>query len=293
MIANNEKLRHKELADFLKTRRARILPSQAGLSSTTRRRTPGLRREEVAQLAGVSLTWYTWLEQGRPIQVSTQVIEALSRVLLLDKQERNHLYLLANQPLPADIPSYQGVVNPILQHVLDSFEFCPAFIADRRWNVIAWNRAAIFIFGDFTEMNARQRNIVWGMFTENYYKQLYTHWDAHAKSLLGRFRASCGKYIEDAWLNQFIEDLKVQSAEFELWWPLHEIQNDSGVFKQFNHPKAGLLDFESSCFDVPDDSGFRLFLHVPTFGTETAAKMKSWLVEENQGAVDLNHTGSA
>jgi transcriptional regulator with XRE-family HTH domain len=279
MISNIEKHRHNELADFLKTRRAKVLPSQVGLSSSTRRRTPGLRREEVAQLAGVSVTWYTWLEQGRPIQVSTQVIESLSKVLLLDKQERIHLYLLANQPLPADIPGYQGIVSPILQHVLDSLALCPAFIADQRWNVIAWNKAACFIFGDFTEMNIRQRNIVWAMFTDNYFKQLYVDWEPHAKSLLGRFRSTCGKYIEDSWLNQFIDDLKTQSPEFDLWWPLHEIQNDSGVYKQLNHPVAGILDFESSCFDVPDNSGFRLFVHVPVSETDTAAKMKS-LVDE-------------
>ncbi|KPL76852.1 transcriptional regulator [Ornatilinea apprima] len=279
MVANNEKLRHRELAGFLKTRRAKILPSQVGLAAAARRRTPGLRREEVAQLAGVSLTWYTWLEQGRPIQVSAQVVESLCRVLLLDRQERSHLYLLANQPLPADIPAYPSVVSPILQHVLDSFEICPAFIADQRWNVIAWNEAARFIFGDFTEMNARQRNIVWGMFTDPYYRQLYAHWDAHAKSLMGRFRSTCGKYIEDAWLNQFIEDLKAESPEFNLWWPLHEVHYDSSIFKQFNHPKAGALEFESSSFDVPDHSGLKLFVHVPVPASDTAAKMKRWLGE--------------
>jgi transcriptional regulator with XRE-family HTH domain len=279
MMLNNEKHRYKELGDFLKTRRAKILPSQVGLSSATRRRSPGLRREELAQLAGIGVTWYTWLEQGRAIHVSAQVIESLARVLLLDKQERIHLYLLANQPLPADVPGYQGTVSPILQHVLDNFVLCPAFIADQKWNVIAWNKAACFIFGEFSEMNDRQRNIVWAMFTDDYFKQLYVDWTHHAMSLLGRFRSTCGKYIEDAWLNQFIVDLKAQSPEFNLWWPLHEIQDDSGVYKQFNHPKAGILDFESSSFDVPDHSGLKLFVHVPIPGTPTAVRIQS-LFEE-------------
>ena len=272
---NPDDLRYRELANFLKTRRAKILPSQAGLPSDTRRRTPGLRREEVAQLAGIGLTWYTWLEQGRHIRVSTQVLDSLSRILLLDQQERIHLYLLANQSIPTDIPDNKGTVSPILQHVLDSLALCPSFIADRRWNVIAWNKAACAVLGDFHKMNARQRNVVWAMFTEKYFKLLYDHWDIHAKSLLGRFRSTCGKYIEDPWLNQFIEDLKQESPEFNLWWPLHEIQNDSGVYKQLNHPAAGRLEFESSCFDVPDHSGFRLFVHVPLSGTDTASKMKS------------------
>lgn len=271
----NENLRYTELGDFLKTRRAKILPSQVGLTTAGRRRTPGLRREEVAQLAGIGITWYTWLEQGRPIHVSSAVIESLSRVLLLDRQEREHLYLLANQPLPAEIPVYEGTISPILQHVLDNLVLCPSFIADMRWNVVAWNKAACAIFGDFTQMNARQRNVVWAMFTEDYFKHLYLDWDAHAKSLLGRFRSTCGKYIDDPWLRQFIDDLKADSPEFNQWWTLHEIQNDSGVFKEFRHPKAGVLNFESSSFDVPDNSGLRLFVHVPSPGTETVGRMRS------------------
>jgi len=190
---SNEDFRCKELADFLKTRRAKISPSQAGLSSASRRRTPGLRREEVAQLAGIGMTWYTWLEQGRNIHVSAQVIESLSRVLLLNEQERIYLYRLSNKPLPLEKPECKSGVSPILQHVLDNLVLCPSFYADQRWNVIAWNKAACLIFGDFMKMNDRQRNIVWGMFTDVYYKKLYVHWETHAKSLVGRFRSTCGK----------------------------------------------------------------------------------------------------
>ena len=192
---SNEKYRYEELADFLKTRRSRILPSQVGLPEGPRRRTSGLRREEVAQLAGIGLTWYTWLEQGRPIRVSEQVIESLARVLLLDRQECRHLYMLANQPLPPDIQEYGGTVSPILQHVLDSLTLCPSFIADQRWNVVAWNRAACAVLGDFHTMNVRQRNVVWAMFTDDYFKLLYADWEKNAKSLLGRFRSTSGKYV--------------------------------------------------------------------------------------------------
>jgi|SRR5471030_3205324 len=139
---DNSKQRYKELGDFLKTRRAKILPSQVGLPKGTPRRTPGLRREEVASLSGIGLTWYTWIEQGRPIQVSTQVLESLARNLMLDKQETIHLYTLAGQAPPTSFPSYNESVNPMLQHVLDSLEFSPSMIMDARWNVIAWNKAA-------------------------------------------------------------------------------------------------------------------------------------------------------
>lgn len=274
MNLNNEKQRYIELADFLKTRRAKILPSQVGLSTATRRRTPGLRREEVAQLAGIGVTWYTWLEQGRPIQVSNQVIESLSRVLLLDKQERIHLFLLANQPIPAEIPGYQGTISPILQHVLDSLVLCPSLVTDQRWNVIGWNKAACAILGDFSKMSVRERNIVWAMFTDNKFKQLYVNWDHHAKGLLGRFRSTCGQYIEDSWLTQFIDDLKKESKEFNLWWPLHEIKSNNEVYKQLNHPVVGILEFEVSNFDISDNSGLKMIVHIPLPKTETDEKMR-------------------
>lgn len=274
MSINNEKYRHKELSDFLKTRRKNILPSQAGLAEGTRRRTPGLRREEVAQLAGIGLTWYTWLEQGRPIRVSVQVIESLSKILLLDKQERIHLYLLANQPLPADIKEPQEAISPVLQQVLDHLVLCPSLIMDQRWNVIAWNKEACLLFGDFTQMNARERNIVWAMFTDKSYKQLFVDWELHAKNLLGRFRSTCGQYIEDAWITQFIDELKMQSTAFNLWWPLHEVQSNSEVHKQLNHSSVGILNFGVSKFDVSDNSGLVLIVHTPLAGTDTAEKMK-------------------
>jgi len=190
---HSEKQRYEELADFLKTRRAKISPSQVGLPQGARRRTPCLRREEVAQLAGIGLIWYTWLEQGRPIRVSKQIIESLSRVLLLDKHERIHLFTLAEHLLPADIPAYQGTVSQIIQHVLDNLVLCPSFVMDQRWNVVAWNKAACLVFEDFGKVNAHERNMVWSMFTNIDYKQLFIDWQYHAQGMLARFRSTCGQ----------------------------------------------------------------------------------------------------
>ena len=279
-MTSNENYRYQELADFLKTRRLKILPSQVGLPSTARRRTPGLRREEVAQLSGIGLTWYTWLEQGRPIHVSTSIMESLSRVLLLDRNERRHLYLLANLPLPADVPEYQSAVSPALQHVLNSLVLCPSLVTYQRWNVIAWNKEANLLFGNFEEMNGRERNIVWSMFADEKYKQLFPDWTLYAKRLLGAFRASCGQYIEDSWLAQFVDDLKTQSAEFEAGWSLHEIENSCEQYKRLNHPTAGMLDFEVNNFDVSDNMGLKMVVHVPAPGTDTADKLK--LLMENE-----------
>lgn len=150
-------------------------------------------------------------------------------------------------------------------------------IMDQRWIVIAWNEAAGVIFGDFSNMNIRERNIVWAMFTDSKYKELYVDWDLHAKSLLGKFRSTCGQYIEDPWFIQFISDLKMQSSEFNFWWPLHEIQSNSEVYKQMNHPTMGRLNFEVSKFSVSDNSGLILTVHTPCEDTDTAAKMKPLL----------------
>jgi len=140
--------------------------------------------------------------------------------------------------------------------------------------MVAWNKAACAVFGDFTRMNARQRNVVWAMFTEPYYRHLYSDWEHNARSLIGRFRSSCGKFIDDPWLVQFIEDLKSESRVFAEWLPLHDIKDDSGVYKELSPPQCGILTFESSSFDVPDHSGLKLFVHIPAPGTETTERMQ-------------------
>ncbi|PKK87731.1 MAG: hypothetical protein CVV64_21660 [Candidatus Wallbacteria bacterium HGW-Wallbacteria-1] len=161
--------------------------------------------------------------------------------------------------------------------MLDNLTHCPALITDQRWNVIAWNKAACTIFGDFDSMNDRDRNIVWAMFTDCKYKELFVDWERHAKGMVGRFRSTSGKYIEDFWFAQFIEELKTRSPEFDLWWSLHEIQNNGEQYKQLNHPQVGQLDFEISNFDVADHSNLKMAVHVPMPGTETAEKMQSLL----------------
>jgi len=265
--------RNRELGDFLKKRRQSMTPVGLELEALARRRTPGLRREEVAQMAGISLTWYTWLEQGRPIQVSTSVVESLTRVLQLNEEERTYLYRLSNQPLPSESCKRQHLISPALQHVLDSLCHCPSLITDQRWNVIGWNDAAGTIFGDFEEMNELERNIVWAMFTDAKYKTLFVDWEHHAKGMVGRFRASCGKFVDDPWFKQFVEDLKAASTDFNCWWPLHEIKNNGELYKQLIHPIVGRLDFEISNFDVADHSNLKMAVHIPEPGTDTDDKM--------------------
>ena len=158
--------RHQELADFLRSRRARLSPEQVGLSRGMRRRTPGLRREEVASLAGVSPEWYTWLEQGRAINVSVQLVENLARVLQLDDNERTYLFLLAlRQPPPAELFS-PPTISPTVQLFLDQSGTTPACVVDARFNAIARNRAHCAVFGSFEGQSERDRNIIWRVFTQ-------------------------------------------------------------------------------------------------------------------------------
>lgn len=266
---DNTKQRYKELGDFLKTRRAKILPSQVGLAEGIRRRTPGLRREEVALLSGIGLTWYTWLEQGRQIQVSSQVLESLSRVLMLDKQEVMHLYTLAQQAPPDSFHAYNETVNPMLQNVLDSLKYSPSMILDIRWNVIAWNKSAEIVFIDFSKINVCNRNLIRIMFTNENYKQLFPDWEAQAKGTLARFRAACGKIIEDPWLSNFIKELRSESKEFNQWWPMHDVEPDQEIFKEILHPVLGQLRFEHTSFLVAEDTNFKMYVNTPLAKEDT------------------------
>lgn len=271
---DTERQRYLELGDFIKTRRGKILPSQVGLPSGLRRRTPGLRREEVAQLAGIGLTWYTWLEQGRPIRVSSQVLESLARVLLLDPHERDHLFTLARHVVPASPLSRQSVIKPSVQRILDSLQLSPALIIDQRWNVIAWNNASRVVFGDFGLINPLDRNIVSMIFTHNGYMSLFIDWEFHARGMLARFRTAYGQHVDDPWFAAFIENLKVKSNAFREWWPQHEAQNSSEVNKELNHPIAGTLVFESCSFVLSDNPNLKMIVNTPFPETDTEEKVR-------------------
>ncbi|MBO9600814.1 MAG: helix-turn-helix domain-containing protein [Cohnella sp.] len=273
--STNERLL--ELASFLKTRRARISPEQAGLPGSGRRRTPGLRRGEVAQLSGISADWYAWLEQARNIQVSAQVLESIARALQLDASERRHLYLLALQQLPADQPTAELAVSPTLQSFLERQGSSPAFVTDQRLNVLAWNKVTTLIYGDYGTMSARDRNSVWRTFTSPYVRQLLKEtWEAHARHRLALFRANYAKFAGDPWWMAFIGDLQETSEEFRTWWPQHDVLNGPEA-KKFNyHPTAGLLVFDQLSFTVTDAPHLTVTINMPA-NEDTQAKAERLL----------------
>ena len=268
----NEKNRT-ELANFLKLKRSKILPTQVNLPEGIRRRTPGLRREEVAYLADVGLTWYTWLEQGREIRVSVEVLNKLSNVLMLSKEEKRYLFALAHQSIPTDLLTVQINIDKSIQNFIDSLILSPVYILDQRWNILAWNQAACHLFGDFNKKSEEERNAVWLMFMDNYYKNLFTDWEKHAEDLVARFRNVYSHYTMDKWILSFIEKMCKMSDSFDYWWSLHQIQSIDSVNKKFLHPEAGNLEFECIVLDVTNNTNLKIFVHTP-FNEDTKQKMK-------------------
>ena len=266
---------YKELGNFIKTRRERIHPSQVGISDTSRRRTLGLRREEVAMLAGIGVTWYTWLEQGCHIQISPSVLHSIARVLMLNEYETLHLFELAKLTPEKPLQPIQ-TLKPIFQHVLDSLVYSPAILLDIYWNVVGWNAAYTAAFVDVSQIDISHRNLIKMMFTHSEYQKRFENWEIKAKEMLARFRVSCAGYSKDPWLRRGIESLREESEEFNTWWPLHEVEPEREITKTIRHPEVGNLFFEHTVFMTPENE-LRLHIDTPLRHTETEAKLKQLL----------------
>lgn len=272
--------RHHELAGFLRSRRERLRPEHVGLPSGARRRTPGLRRGEVAQLAGVSPEWYTWLEQGRDINVSVQVLERLAGVLQLNANERAHLFLLAvRQPPPVETFS-PPTVSPTLQRFLDQLGTSPASALDARLNVVAWNAAHCAVFGNYSARTGRERNLIWALFTRPSQHKGSPEWQELARVYLAQFRAGYGRFINDPWWAEQIAELSQASPEFRELWPRQDVLNVSEGRKTIQHPLAGQLSFDFLWLQAVTSGDLRLLIHTPRSGTGTAESIARLLAAE-------------
>ncbi|HEY9483256.1 MAG TPA: helix-turn-helix transcriptional regulator, partial [Micromonosporaceae bacterium] len=223
--------RRDDLAQFLRNRRARITPADLGLPTGLRRRTPGLRREEVAQLAGVGVTWYTWLEQGRPIRASTQVLDAIARALRLDQAEREHLYRLADVPA---VPSAPAECLPAeIQAILDALVPVPAVVYNGRYDVLAWNATYHALFPGLTGAPVDERNALLQLFMVPPCCSAIGNWDAEVRTLVATFRASFGRHVgEPAWTS-FVERLSAASPKFAEMWADHDVAGPGARVKVF------------------------------------------------------------
>src|SRR5215469_3474186 len=268
-----DQIRRQELSNFLRTRRARISTVDVGLPAAPRRRTPGLRREEVAQLAGMSATCYTWLEQARPINVSAEMLDNLARVLRLDGIERVQLFQLAlREPVLNSKPKAQRI-SPLLKQMLDQMEELPAFIIGPRWDVLGWNLAAGAFFS-FASIPAAERNMVWLFFTASTLRSLIVDWPTRARDVLARFRVNYGRHAGDQQFVQLVERLKSVSAEFAEWWPRHDVLPQSEGLKRYNHPLVGRLQLQHVSFSVMDDPELTLTILAPARSADSRTKLR-------------------
>jgi len=268
-----DEIRRRELSNFLRTRRARISAADVGLPTASRRRTPGLRREEVAQLAGMSVTWYTWLEQARPISVSAEMLDSLARVLRLDGIERVQLFQLAlREPVIDSKPKAQRI-SPLLKQMLDQMEHLPAFIVGARWDVLGWNLAADAFFG-FTSIAMAERNMVWLFFTDSTLRSLIVDWPTRARDVLARFRVNYGRHAGDKPFVDLVDRLKSVSSEFAEWWPRHDVLPQNEGLKRYNHPLVGRLQLQHVSFSVMDDPELILTILAPARTADSRSKLE-------------------
>lgn len=273
MIEAVETKRRRDLGAFLRSRRERLTPREVGLPDGARRRTPGLRREEVALLGGVGTTWYSWLEQGRDVRPSVETLAALARALRLDPAERRHLFILAGRPQPDDRALAPEEVCEPLRRMLDSLADQPAYVTGRRWDVLAWNRAATAVFGDYGALEGDARNTMALIFTDPAHQRLLADWDTVARAALAQFRADSARYAGDAHFERLIARLTTASPEFREWWPRHEVLPHLSGRKRIRHPEAGPMVFEHTAMRFDDGTDRRMIVYVPLAEADTIAKL--------------------
>ncbi len=269
---NNAVERRPELSDFLRTRRAKIMPSDVGLADGARRRTPGLRREEVALLANIGTTWYTRLEQGLPINVSADVLASIARALRLTSDERRHLYLLAGLAL-SFAPQDEERVSELVQRVLDSLDPSPAYVRGRRWDVLAWNRSANALY-DFSSQTGPARNMVWRLFRHHTMPCKLGDPESTMRRCAAQFRAIAAKYPNDPAFVELIDDLRANSPDFKRLWAEHDVLGSTDGLKQFIHPELGQMILDYTSFDLPGDNDMRMNVLTAEPGSETERKLK-------------------
>ncbi len=271
----NDAKRRTELADFLRTRRARLHPEQFGLATPGRRRTPGLRRDEVAHLTGVGVSWYTWLEQGRDITVSDQVLERLAQTFQLKQDERRHLFLLARGMVPVANASTETASLPHgLQAILDALNTNPAYLLDHRFTLVAWNKSACRVFGDFSLLSERDLNRIWQIFVHPSSRQLFVDWAQAAHHAVMNFRAAYDQYTGDHQFEHLLADLQQKSPEFRTLWAQHNVEAACNFFqeKELNHPQVGRLSLQNATLIVPVDPPLHLVTYTPS-SQETLSKL--------------------
>ena len=254
-----QRTRH-DLAAFLRARREAVTPGQVGLPDSGRRRTPGLRREEVATLAGVGVTWYTWLEQGRDIGVSSPVLERIARVLKMDGTQRRHLFLLAQNRPPVEPGRTWCSVPPLVRRLMDDWPDHPAYVLNLRWDLLAWNRAAESMFG-FERWPAGERNFLWLLFNDPALRERFVDWEEQTPRMLASFRRDFVRAASDPGIADLVESLSRVSPEFQRWWPCQDVTAPCGGVRRLRVDGEARA-YEHSTLIIDEDRHLRLVVYV-------------------------------
>jgi len=250
-----------ELGDFLRSRRNRLSPEAVGLPAGRRRRTPGLRREEVAQLAGIGTDWYIRLEQGRTVSPSAMTVDSLSRALRLNPVEEAHLRALTRNAERQ--PFVREIVPESLQRTVEALNL-PAYVTGRRWDVLAWNKAAAEIFA-FDRVPEEDRNTLILVLTNPKTRKLFgAGWAEEAKRMVAQFRATYDLWARDAAFTALVERLRSECPEFGTWWEAHDLRESVAGQKQLTHPRKGALRLQYTSFQANDDPGLKLVIYTQT-----------------------------
>ena len=263
------------LGTYLKDRRAKLDPAAFGFP-LQRRRTPGLRREEVAQRANVSATWYTWLEQGRGGAPSPDVLDRIARAMMLTDVEREHLFLLGlGRPPEVRYRAPDGI-TPRLQRLLDTLEYSPAFIRTATWDVIAWNKAAASVLTDYGTLPDGQRNVLRMMFRDSRVRAAQSNWQSVARYVVASFRADVARAGAARNVQSLVDELCATSPEFAAMWRDNDVQGHGDGVKILHHPVAGKLSMEFSGFAVDGRPDLNMVVYNPATPTD-ADKIRALL----------------
>lgn len=262
--------RRRELGEFLQAMRGRHAPEEFGFPAGSRRRAKGLRREEVAQLAGISPTWYTWIEQGREANVSADVLDRLAQALRLTRGERAYIFEMAGRRDPLGHEHEDDAASELLVGLLEDIAV-PAYIMGRTWDMLAWNKAAAALFAGWLDKpakssksaNAPRRNLMRFVFLEPKARKFITDWEARARRLTAEFRADCRTRLDEPALVQLIGELKKGSAEFSRYWKQHDVLERQGGQRAFNHPKWGSVTYQQVTLRPVDQEHLKLVLLKP------------------------------
>ncbi|GCE21965.1 helix-turn-helix transcriptional regulator [Dictyobacter kobayashii] len=273
-MEETERERRQALAAFLRTRRARLSQAEVGLPARSRRRTPGLRREDVAELANIGVSWYTLLEQGQEVHPSMSVLESIAQALRLTPAEEQHLFRLSGHTLPAKTPAEEEEVPLALRRTVDALTPYPAFVIGRRWDVLFWNRAAGLLFRFDEPFPPHSLNVVW-RYLQLQGRPLDLDWEVQMRNLVAQFRADYARYPGDASFEELLHDLQDMSPLFREWWEQQDVRGLPDGPRSMIHPALGLLEFDHVTFQASFSSDLRVKVYAAS--PATASKLEQAL----------------